>query len=115
MSLVLRFRQTHDVSEKERILYRIIPKGHEAGQLLLDLAKTTDDNDTRWLAIRGLGIIKFEDAAPFLIESLKSQEHYVRANAARALAELPQKATTLQPVRDSATRFGGVAPLASPD
>jgi HEAT repeat protein len=87
-SLVLRFRQTRDVADKERILYRIIPKAREAGLLLLDLAKTTDDNDTRWLAIRGLGMLKFEEAAPFLIESLKSEEHYVRANAARALGEL---------------------------
>ena len=87
-SLVLRFRDTRDVADKERLLDRIIQRGRGAGQLLLDLAKTTNDNDTRWLAIRGLGTIKFEDAAPFLMESLKSEEHYVRANAARALGEL---------------------------
>jgi HEAT repeat protein len=88
VSLVLRFRQTRDVSDKERILDRIVQRGSEAGRLLLDLAKRTEDNDTRWLAIRGLGILRFEHAAPFLIESLKSGEHYVRANAARALGEL---------------------------
>jgi HEAT repeat protein len=87
-SLVLQFRNTHDVAEKERILNRIIGRGPTAGPLLLELAKTTDDNDTRWLAIRGLGLLGFEDAAPFLIKSLKSEEHYVRANAARALGEL---------------------------
>lgn len=52
------------------------------------MAKTTNDNDTRWLAIRGLGMLKFEPAAPFLIDSLESNERYVRANAARALAEI---------------------------
>jgi HEAT repeat protein len=79
---------THDLADKERILSLIIQRGYPAGQQLLGLAKTTNDNDTRWLAIRGLGMLKFEDAAPFLIESLKSHEHYVRANAARALGEL---------------------------
>jgi hypothetical protein len=87
-SLALRFQETHDVAVKERILDLIIQRGYGAGQPLLQLAKTTDDNDTQWLAIRGLGMLRFEDAAPFLIESLKSDEHYVRANAARALGEL---------------------------
>jgi HEAT repeats len=86
-SLVLRFRDSHDVADKERILNLIIQRGFGAGQPLLHLAKTTDDNDTRWLAIRGLGMLRFEEAAPFFIESLKSDEHYVRANA-RALGEL---------------------------
>ncbi|HEY6346359.1 MAG TPA: HEAT repeat domain-containing protein [Bryobacteraceae bacterium] len=87
-SLVLRFQQTHGLADKERILNLIIQEGYAAGPPLLRLAKATNDNDTRWLAIRGLGMLKFEDASPFLIESLKSDEHYVRANAARALGEL---------------------------
>lgn len=87
-SLVLRFRETHDVADKERILNLIVQRGYGAVQRLLQLAKTTDDNDTRWLAIRGLGMLRFEDAAPFFIESLESDEHYVRANAARAIGEL---------------------------
>jgi HEAT repeat protein len=87
-SLVRRFRESHDVADKERILNLIVQRGYGAGQPLLQLAKTTDDNDTRWLAIRGLGMLRLEEAAPFFIESLKSNEHYVRANAARALGEL---------------------------
>jgi hypothetical protein len=87
-SLVLRFQETHDLADKERVLSLVIQRGYPAGPLLLRLAKTTNDNDTRWLGVRGLGMLKFEDAAPFLIESLKSDEHYVRANAARALGEL---------------------------
>ena len=57
------------------------------GQIRAALAQTTDDNDTRWLAIRGLGKVKFWEA-PFLIDSLESGEHYVRVNATRALGEL---------------------------
>lgn len=87
-SLVLRFQETRDLADKERALSRIVQRGYSAGPLLLRLAKTTNDNDTRWLAIRGLGMLSFEEAAQFLIESLKSDEHYVRANAARALGEL---------------------------
>jgi HEAT repeat protein len=85
---VLRFQETHDLADKERVLNLIIQRGYTAGQPLLRLAKTTNDNDTRWLAIRALGMIKFEESSPFLIESLNSDEHYVRASAARALGEL---------------------------
>jgi HEAT repeat protein len=88
VSLVLQFSETRNVADKEKILYRITQRGQEAGPLLLQLARSTGDTDTRWLAIRGLGTLKFAGAAPFLIESLKSEEHYVRANAARALGEL---------------------------
>jgi len=87
-SLLRRFRETRDVPDKERLLDRIVQRGPGAGPPLLELAKTTGDKDTRWLAIRGLGMLKFEAAAVFLVESLKSEEHYVRANAARALGEL---------------------------
>jgi HEAT repeat protein len=87
-SLLLRFQEMHDVPGKEKTLNSILQRGRQAGPPLLQLAKTTGDNDTRWLAIRGLGMLKFEAAAPFLVESLKSEEHYVRANAARALGEL---------------------------
>jgi HEAT repeat protein len=87
-SLLVRFRETTDTAAKENILNQIVQRGHRVGQPLLDLAKGTDDNDTRWLAIRGLGRLKFQEAAPFLVESLRSDERYVRANAARALGEL---------------------------
>jgi hypothetical protein len=86
-ALVLRFQQTLDLIEKEAILNRITHR-RDSGRLLLSLAKATDDPDTRWLAIRGLGMLKFEDAAPFLMDSLQAKEHHVRANAARALGEL---------------------------
>ncbi len=70
-SLLLRFRESPDVAGKEKILNLIVQQGYGAGPPLLQLTKTADDSDTRWLAIRGLGILRFEEAAPFLIESLK--------------------------------------------
>jgi HEAT repeat protein len=87
-SLMVQFREARNLPEKEALLNRIAQRGQEAGYLLLQLAKSTADNDTRWLAIRGLGRIRFVEAAPFLVASLQSKEHYVRANAARALGEL---------------------------
>ena len=87
--LLIKFRDTHDIAEKEKLLNQITHDGPEAvAKQLLQLAKATTDGDTCWLAIRGLGVLKFEQAAPFLIESLQSPERYVRANAARALGEL---------------------------
>jgi beta-lactamase regulating signal transducer with metallopeptidase domain len=91
--LVVRFRDTHYIPEKEQLLNQMAQNKSEAvGKQLLSLAKTTNDGDTRWLAIRGLGMLKFKPAAPFLIESLQSSERYVRANSARALGELEYSA-----------------------
>jgi HEAT repeat protein len=87
-SLLRKFQAADAIAAKERLIYRIAERGGEAGKGLLNIAKTTDDVNTRWLAIRGLGIMKFRDAAPFLLDSLRSPEHYVRANAARALGEI---------------------------
>jgi HEAT repeat protein len=87
-SLLFQFRESHDLAEKSRILDRIVQSGSQSGAPLLRLARTTEDNDTRWLAIRGLGELKFQAAAPFLLESLHADQRYVRANAARALGEL---------------------------
>lgn len=87
-SLLRQFEETRDLAAKEKAMNLIAQQGSTAGALLLQLAKTTNDNDTRWMAIRGLGTTRFEDAAPFLVDSLDSPEPYVRANAARALGEL---------------------------
>jgi len=69
-------------------LDRITQRGYRAGRQLLQLAQTTEDNDTRWLAIGGLGTLKFMEGAPLLIQLLQSDERYVRSSAARALGEL---------------------------
>jgi hypothetical protein len=96
---VLQLRETHNVADKERILYRITQRGYEAGQQLLELAKTTDDNETRRLAIRRLGMLRLAGAARFLIESLQSDEHGTFSHCAAAGIEVTIKiATTNQPV-----------------
>jgi len=87
-TLIRQFREAQEIAKKEQLLNQLCRPGSEAGERLLQLAKATNDNDTRWLAIRGLGMLKFEPAARFLIDSLASTEPYVRANAARALGEI---------------------------
>jgi HEAT repeat protein len=87
-SLLRRFQAADAIAAKEELLSRIAERGREAGKGLLNVARKTDDVATRWLAIRGLGMMKFKEAAPFLVDSLRSSEHYVRANAARALGEI---------------------------
>jgi HEAT repeat protein len=86
--LLSRFQTSTDIASKEAVLRNIIIGFPNAGPDLLTIARETDDTDTEWLAIRGIGELKFKDASPFLKQSLKSPEHYVRANAARALGEL---------------------------
>jgi HEAT repeat protein len=78
-----------DRGHKEAMLDRITRRfGEAAGLGLLDVALGAVDPDTRWMAIRGIGYVKFQGAAQNLIVWLASPEHYVRANAARALGEL---------------------------
>jgi HEAT repeat protein len=86
--LLSRFQTTTDVVSKEAALRNITVDFPNAGPELLKIAGETEDNDTKWLAIRGIGELKFKDASPFLKQSLTSHEHYVRANAARALDEI---------------------------
>jgi HEAT repeat protein len=86
--LLLRFQTQSDPASKEAILRRIIITHPDSGPALLKVARETKDMDTRWLAIRGIGDLKFAGAAPFLKQSLLSNAHYVRANAARALGEM---------------------------
>jgi hypothetical protein len=94
-SELARFQSEPNLTLKEAGLFHITQHHPDAGPQLLALAKSTSDNDTQWLAIRGLGSLKFEPAIPFLITCLHSKEHYVRSNAARALGEI--KATSATP------------------
>ena len=86
--LLLRFQSEGDRAAKEAILDSITRDYPNSGPALLKIARQTKDTDTRWLAIRGLGRLKFHDAAPFLSHSLNSDSSYVRANAAFALGEI---------------------------
>jgi HEAT repeat protein len=88
--LLSRFQSERDIATKESILVRITTDYPDSGSALLGIARHTNDTDTRWLAIRGIGWLKFHDAAPFLKQSLDSESSYVRANAARALGEIQE-------------------------
>lgn len=88
-TLMTKFESAKDAESKEEILVAITQNysATAAGQLLL-LATRTTDSTTRWMAFRGIGELKYRPAMPFLIQSLKSEHHYVRANAARALGDI---------------------------
>jgi HEAT repeats len=88
-TMLASFASEHDTGKKEAILYQITSRfGEAAGPGLLDVAIRTEEPDARWLAIRGIGYVKFKGAVPKLIEWLRSPEPYVRANAANALGEI---------------------------
>jgi HEAT repeat protein len=97
-TMLMRFQAEQDRAAKEAILENIT--GYpDAGSALLKVASTTEDTDTIWLAIRGIGRLRFKDAAPFLKQSLSSRSNYVRANAARALGEIHDVSATPDLVR----------------
>ncbi len=97
--LLLRFSTEINPVSKEAILRRITTTHPDSGPALLKMARETKDTNTRWLAIRGLGDLKFPGAAPFLKQSLLSNAHYVRANAARALGEMHDSSATPDLIR----------------
>jgi HEAT repeat protein len=87
-SLLSRFQSEQTVAAKEAIILEISQNHPDAAPQLLKIARSTTDIDTKWLAIRGLGYLRYQPAAQFLVSSLRSPHHYVRANAARALGEM---------------------------
>jgi len=60
----------------------------ESGPNFLALAEGPQNGETNWMAIRGIGYLKFEPAVPLLELSLNSKSSLIRANAARALGEI---------------------------
>jgi len=86
--LLSQFQSENELSNKERLLYDITTVHPEARASLLDIAEKTKDNDTQWLAIRGIGWMKYGPAMPFLKQCLKSKSIYVRANSAAAIGEI---------------------------
>jgi hypothetical protein len=87
-SLLLRFDAEHNLFLKEQLLGNITSQGTESGPALLQIAQSTMNTDTRWMAIRGLATLRYTACAPFLEASLKDSDWTVRANAARALGDL---------------------------
>lgn len=87
-TLLSDFVSSTDRTRRESILLEITEHHPEAGPALLKIARETEDTETRWFAIRGIGWLKYKEAAPFLRESLHSRSNYVRANSASALGEV---------------------------
>jgi HEAT repeat protein len=81
-----RFVAEPDRVKKEQLLEAIV-QFRDSGTRLLDIARNTADLETKWLAIRGLGMVKYRPAGRFLIESLKYPHPWVRASAARAIGD----------------------------
>jgi HEAT repeat protein len=98
-TLLSRFQSERDRSTKEMILDSITKDYPASGSALLRIANQTEDTGTRWLAIRGMGYLKFTDAAPFLKQSLDSESSYVRANAARALGKIHESSAAPNLIR----------------
>ncbi len=98
-TLLLRFQSEHDRAAKETILLQITMGYPESGPALLRIARETKDDDTKWLAIRGIGFVKFKDAAPFLKRALNSKSNYVRANSAESLRDIHDVSATRNLIR----------------
>jgi HEAT repeat protein len=86
--LLASFQTEQDVAAKEMILDKLTQSYPAAGPALLDVARSAGDSDTGWLAIRGIGHLRFKGAVPFLTQSLTSKHVYIRANSASALGEI---------------------------
>ena len=85
---LLNFKSSTDLATKEAELNRMTTAHPDCGPALLKIAEETSDTDTEWMAIRGIGALKFKGAVPFLRRSLESEVAYVRANSARALGDM---------------------------
>jgi HEAT repeat protein len=95
-SLLSRLQSEQTVAAKEAIILEISQHHPDAAPQLLQVARSTTNIDTKWLAIRGLGYLKYQPAAQFIVTSLASSHHYVRANAARALGEIKAYSAAVQ-------------------
>ena len=54
-----------------------------AASTLMEIVRETKDPDAKWRAVRALGCLHYKGAVPLLLECLKDEHHYVRANAGR--------------------------------
>jgi HEAT repeat protein len=91
--LLNRFIAEPDEAKKEQLLNQAV-RLPDVGSKLLSVAMRTNDILTKWMSIRGIGMVKYQKAVPFLIDSLNHQHPYVRANAARALGEIGDRSVS---------------------
>jgi HEAT repeat protein len=96
--LLTKFIAETEQGRKEQLLNELVRQS-EAGPTLLNVAMRANDVLTRWMSIRGIGIVKYRKAVTFLIDSLTYQHPYVRANAARALGEIKDRSASSSLIR----------------
>ena len=96
--LLTKFTAETDQVRKEQLLNEIVRRP-DAGPTLLRVAMNPNNILTKWMSIRGIGMVKYGKAVPFLIHSLADQDPYVRANAARALGEIKDTSASLDLIR----------------
>jgi uncharacterized protein len=85
--LLAQFAAETKLEKKARLLDEIVLQPN-SGAALLRLANSTTDVTTHYLAIRGLGTVKYEQAVPDLLGWLRHGHPWIRGNAARALGEI---------------------------
>lgn len=96
--LLAKFVAEREQDKKEQLLNEVV-RQPDAGPTLLLVAMHANDTLTKWMSIRGIGVVKYGKAVPFLINSLTHQHPYVRANAARALGEIKDGAALSNLIR----------------
>ena len=73
-TLLVSLASEHDIAKKEEVLMQITRRfGEVAGPGLLDVAARAEDADTRWMAIRGIGYVKFALRGPWAKFTLTPQ------------------------------------------
>jgi hypothetical protein len=77
-TLLSQFRAETDRDAKQMILIQIEMNYPHAGPDLLAEAKGPENGDTNWMAIQGIGALRFAGAVPFLEASLRSNSALVR-------------------------------------
>jgi hypothetical protein len=87
-TLLSQFRAETDRDAKQMILIQIEMNYPHAGPELLAEAKGPENGDTNWMAIQGIGALRFAGAVPFLEASLRSNSALVRENSTWALGRI---------------------------
>jgi HEAT repeat protein len=96
--LLTKFIAETEQGRKEQLLNELV-RQPDAGPTLLRVAMHANDSLTKWMSIRGIGIVKYGKAVSFLIDSLTHEHPYVRANAARALGEIKDRSASPSLIR----------------
>jgi hypothetical protein len=96
--LLTKFIAETEPARKEQLLNEIVRRP-DAGPTLLRVAMHANNTLTKWMSIRGIGMVRYGKAVPFLIHSLTHQHPFVRANAARALGEIKDSSASLDLIR----------------